>query len=729
MLQRYLYFLIVFFLGNEITSATDEDFLLGTKYGFSGSYNFNLQAVDMRQLPSVHDSIPRSATGDGSGFSLGAFYEYRFTNRTSIFLRGFYSYHKAEISGIVPENILDNGNPLFYNVEHKINSDLSSIKIEPLIRYRLFKEFSLFGGLNAGLRFSQEFEHSKSLVKNPNFTFNDGTNYIGGLDRNVEAKLGIQAALVVGFGYDIPVNYNGKYLICPEILMETGYSDIASKLTWDINSIRLGISFKYSENPTIKYKIKEIKKYIDSIKTIKKEISDIPHEFVREGKSYIVNDTMLIEDELEITSVLYRTDTLFYPFRDESKEISKPESIANEKINNDCLKLYAMTSDGKTEFPNIGLSVEEFLSTSIKPLLNYIFFDENSSKISPRYSLLSEGKTNKFKIENLGSTSTIETYYNILNIIGKRLSLNKDAIITLTGYNSGINKEKDNLDLSKRRAEEVKEYLVKNWKINTDRIKIRYANLPEKPSNINDPDGIEENRRVEISSDNTDILAPVIINDTLNEVQPSQVRFYNNAGSCFNIDKWKLEVKQSDISLIIFRGEYKIPERLIWRLSEAKQTIPKNSEAVIYQLEILDFNGNTIKSIPDTILVDKKTIAEKKINREGDKKIDKYSMILFDFDNAELNNSNLKIMDFINNNIRENSKVFIQGYTDRMGNDDYNLNLANRRASNVASKINNSKNISFEGIGEDELIYNNELPEERFYCRTVNVTVETEIEK
>ncbi|MFH1052147.1 MAG: OmpA family protein [bacterium] len=729
MYKKIFYLLIGFLSVIEISSAGDEDFLLGTKYGISAYYNNIFQAVDMRQLPSVVDSIPRSAVGNSTGISFGAFYEYRFTNRTSLFLRGIYTHHKAEIIGDIPETVIENGNLSTANVKHIINSDLSNIKLEPLIRYRLFKEFSLFGGFNAGIRFSQMFEHDKSLLDYSNFTFPDGSKYIADMDKNVEAKLGIQASLIVGFGYDIPVNYNGKYLICPEVFFETGYSDIGSNLTWDVNTLRLGITLKYSVNPTVKYEIREIRRNKDSIRNVNIEIADIKEEYMEKGRTYLTYDTSLSDNNLIITCVMNRVDTLFYPPKDRFKNISISDRIDNGKVNRNCLKVYAMASDGKTEYPKAELKVEEFLSTSIKPLLNYIFFDDNSSNIPLRYTMLNEAKANRFKIEYLSNTSTLETYYHIMNIVAKRMSVYPDAKITLTGYNSGLNREKENLELSKRRANAVKDYFVNIWKIQPERINVDFASLPVKASNNNDADGIEENRRVEISSDNLEILAPVIINDTLNEVKPFQIRFYNNASTCYNVTRWNLEVIQSDISLIIFRGEFKMPERLIWRLSEAKQTIPKNSEPVIFKLEVTDEQGNKILSKPDTIYVDKKTIAEKQLGSEGDKKVDKYSLILFDFDKAEFNRTNERILEFINERIEEKSKVYIQGYTDRMGNDDYNLNLSNRRAENVASKIQNSKDISFEGIGEAELIYNNELPEGRFYCRTVNITVETEIEK
>ena len=730
MSSRFGLFIFFFITSLGFSYSADDNFLLGTKYGLSAYYNTNLQAVDMRQLPSVADSIPRSAAGNSTGLSFGIFYEYRFTNRTSLFLRGLYSYHQAEISGEIPEMVFDNVYPVNASVKHKINSDLSNIKLEPLLRYRLFQEFSLYGGFNAGIRFSQKFEHSKSLLNTPNLTFSGGTKYITGLDENVESKFGIQASLVVGFGYDIPVNYNGQYLISPEVLFETGYSDIASSLTWDVNTLRLGFSFKYSINPTVKYEIEEIYKEKDSTKVINIERMDLKEEFLSKGIEMVSYDSLYIEPELIITKTISRTDTLYYPKKSKINEstISDKEAKVNN-IPKNCLQLFAFGSDGKIEFPKADIKVEEFLSTSIKPLLNYVFFEENSSMIPTRYELLNEVKSHRFKFEDLRNTTTLETYYHVLNIIGKRLKQFSEAKITLTGYNSGQNSEKDNTELSKRRANSVKDYFVKIWKIDEDRISVKFSNLPEKPSNINDPDGIEENRRVEITSDNLDVIAPVIISDTLHQVFPNQMRFYNNASSCFEISKWNLEVSQSGNTLIIFRGEHKMPERLIWRLSEAKQTIPINSDKVIYKLEITDYDGNKIFSKPDTIQVDQKTISEKHLSPEGDKKIDKYSLILFDFDKADLSGTNQKILDYINNQIAEKSKVYIEGYTDRMGEEEYNLNLSKRRAANVASGIKNSREISFEGIGEDELIYNNELPEGRFYCRTVNITVETEIGK
>ncbi|MFC2129819.1 OmpA family protein [Bacteroidota bacterium] len=703
-------------------------FLLGPKYGISAYYNYNFQSVNMRQFLSVPDSVPLQAAGNMPGYSFGAFYEYRFTGRTSLMMRAMYSYHKAEISGDTPETLYLNGSDTLGLSNHIITANLSNIRLEPLLRYRLFEKLSLFGGINAGIRFNNSMEHTEQ-VKEPEGALYSGGENLREIDEMSKDDIGLLAAFVFGFSYDIPINYNGTYIFTPEVLVESGFSDITSNIMWDINSVRMGFSFKYSENPTVIPEIENKYEYRELINTINVAHADIEKEFITSGKTYITIDSVLKKSNLIITETLNRTDTLFYPQKAKIEETTITENIEKEAIDKNCLQIYSMGSDGTDEQAKSSLKVEEFLSTSIQPLLNYIFFEHNSAIIPSRYEMFRNDETDYFQIEELRNLSTLPTYYQILNIIAKRMVDNPKSEITLTGCNSGINQEKENIGLSRARAEAVKDYFVKVWSIKPGRIKVNAVNLPEKSSNTNDPDGIEENRRVEITSKDLSVIAPVIINDTLREVSPPQIRFYNNANTCFKIGSWNLEVFQSGKALIGFRGKSNMPERIIWRLREAKQTIPCTSEPVTYQLEIVDFNGHNFKSNIDSIPVNQITIKKKDLNKEGDKKVDKYSLILFDFDKSDLNKSNKRILNFINGKIKRNSKVLIQGYSDRMGDDEHNLTLSNRRASNVASKVLNSNDINSEGIGEMDLIYNNELPEGRFYCRTVKITVETPIKK
>jgi outer membrane protein OmpA-like peptidoglycan-associated protein len=73
----------------------------------------------------------------------------------------------------------------------------------------------------------------------------------------------------------------------------------------------------------------------------------------------------------------------------------------------------------------------------------------------------------------------------------------------------------------------------------------------------------------------------------------------------------------------------------------------------------------------------------------------------------------------------KNSTVKIEGYTDRIGNAELNLSLSQRRAENIARALGVNPGQA-KGLGE-QLIYDNDLQEGRFFSRTVNIVIETPI--
>jgi len=128
----------------------------------------------------------------------------------------------------------------------------------------------------------------------------------------------------------------------------------------------------------------------------------------------------------------------------------------------------------------------------------------------------------------------------------------------------------------------------------------------------------------------------------------------------------------------------------------------------------------------DNLKIIKKTVLMKKENREGDKKIDNFTLMLFDYNSSKLSNANRNIPRLIRRYIKNNSIISITGYSDKIGNEDYNLTLSRNRAKTVTKAL-NAHHTSYKGVGESIQLYSNEFPEARFYCRTVNVIVETPI--
>ena len=68
----------------------------------------------------------------------------------------------------------------------------------------------------------------------------------------------------------------------------------------------------------------------------------------------------------------------------------------------------------------------------------------------------------------------------------------------------------------------------------------------------------------------------------------------------------------------------------------------------------------------------------------------------------------------------------IVGYSDRLGEAEHNLKLSTERAQNTAKELGVSVD-NAQGGGENTELFDNNLPEGRFYSRTVSIVIETPI--
>jgi len=363
---------------------------------------------------------------------------------------------------------------------------------------------------------------------------------------------------------------------------------------------------------------------------------------------------------------------------------------------------------------------------NLRPLLNYIFFDSNSAVIPKRYIKIQPDEALDFNNKSLENLDVLETYYQVLNIIGYRLRNNPNNEITLVGTNSNINQEKNNKELSGQRAEAVKQYFVDVWKIEDNRIDVIARNLPEDKSDNSTLDGQAENRRVEIISRNGTILEPVITTDTLRKFSDYRLRFFPAVNSDAGLSQWELSIKQGNKELIKFSGTNQIPDSLDWFITQKDSSAPKKGGKITYQLSAIDSIGQVAISPENWIPVDQMTIERKRLSKMEDKEFEYYSLILFDFAKSKLEKDHKKVLDFVDNRIKPDSKISVAGYSDSSGDEKINEKLSLKRAKAVNKHL-KLKDAEILGIGETELLYDNSLPEGRFYCRTVKITIENPV--
>ena len=324
----------------------------------------------------------------------------------------------------------------------------------------------------------------------------------------------------------------------------------------------------------------------------------------------------------------------------------------------------------------------------------------------------------------------MEVYYEILNIVGKRMQFYPQANIELVGCNSDQGLEKDKINLSRDRAETVKKYLVDEWGIEPSRISVKAQNLPDNPSNVNEVDGIVENRRVEMNANIPQIFEPMIIKDTLRTSNPPHIRFKPVVKSEVGANRWKIITYQDGKELKTFSGNGEVPAAIEWDLEMEKEQdyIPTMDRPLQYRLQIIDNDNKMWESAIQELPVEQVTIEYKFENVLPDKEFDIYSMIGFGYNQAELNERNVFIANKAKQRLRSYSIPDIIGYSDRLGNEIANQKLSQRRAYNVAEFLSLNPETTARGLGEKKLLYNNDYPEGRFYSRTVVISIITPIE-
>ncbi|HET6512247.1 MAG TPA: OmpA family protein, partial [Candidatus Kapabacteria bacterium] len=326
---------------------------------------------------------------------------------------------------------------------------------------------------------------------------------------------------------------------------------------------------------------------------------------------------------------------------------------------------------------------------------------------------------------------------HILNIIGSRLVADKQATITLVGTRSNSEESGGALTVSRSRAESIASYLKNVWGIASERIRIQPRQLPDNPSDDQTPHGREENQRVEIIPSKPSIVAPLWAYRVERVATPPSIRFGPDIIAEADVVSATIEVRQGDQVLQTFDALNSglIGERL-WRLTEG--SMPGAEDSLVYELIVKDIEGNEARATGSIKLrqVNRESSTYKKDSINADRKVEKYSLILFDYSSSDLaKNQADTIINYVAKAISPKSRLVITGHTDKTGNDAFNEQLAGQRAARAAELLDRKlralrkqrPDMSVESHGSRDILFDNSLPEGRFLSRTVRVTVEEDL--
>jgi outer membrane protein OmpA-like peptidoglycan-associated protein len=321
-------------------------------------------------------------------------------------------------------------------------------------------------------------------------------------------------------------------------------------------------------------------------------------------------------------------------------------------------------------------------------------------------------------------------YYNVLNILGDRMGKSPSSTITLVGSS-----EKGPED-GREMAESIKRYLVSTFDIAGSRISIEGRDKPkipsEQPGSTVDLGMLRAgDRRVTIESGSSALLMefqtgpnaslkPVEVNARQEAPLDSYITVNaNGANEAFT--SWVLEVEDGNRRVQNFGPYTQEKVRLPGKSILGTRSEGKYKMTMIGQTK----SGKTVRKSTTTHMV----LWTPPENEQGMR----YSVI-YEFDESKaINIYDKYLTDIVVPKIPQGAMVIIHGYTDIIGDANYNQNLSLARANDVKGIIaaalakagRSDVMLEVYGFGEDETVspFENNFPEERFYNRTVLIDI------
>lgn len=372
--------------------------------------------------------------------------------------------------------------------------------------------------------------------------------------------------------------------------------------------------------------------------------------------------------------------------------------------------------------------LEEFL-----PLLNYMFFPQGETALPTKYEKLTPARAKTFDERTMldrdspttgaaaaasRSQRQLEVYYNMANIVGARMRENPSSKITLVGAASTT------ADAQKM-AESVKNYLVSTFDIDPARIATKGQTRPPHASGTRntpkeDRDLIsEENSRVEVLTDDPELLKPVKINAREEEPLENDILFDLNLTSAASVSNWDLTITGDDG----FSQTYGPFYGKVARVNATPMLGDREEGTFTATVNATTYDGSTLTEKEKFELVKK---------RQPLATGTRYS-ILFEYDDSK---SIKTYEEFLRTEVApripNHATVFIHGHTDVTGKDDYNAELSAKRAVEAQKVLADElkklgREVTFDAYGFGETRFRapfaNESSEERYYNRTVMIEI------
>lgn len=697
---------------SRVNDSTGQRELLRYYYGGYAGLSLNVHTANFGALPGFPSCCSQYNDQTTLNFSLAGLLELPIGNTLRFQTRLGYT----SLSGRLLRNEVIGNEPVLSDgpvpdierarivVDHDLQASLPMVLIEPTIAYQVLDLLWLHAGARAGFIFSNSFEQKEVLVAPDGYVFLNGSTERNNFSGPVPEMNALQLHGVVGLGYELQTR--SGLSIMPEVRYYLPLTSISS-VDWKVQSFQLGVGVRYAVyspiDPTIMY---------DTI--VHRDTMVVQKMGVREDRVYLGESTSE-EARRREADTEYRTITIKESYiRETARPFTPVVSFTTTALD-----------ENGNQVPLSQIRVTEQDVIESYPLLPQVFFKENSANLEEAGQMLLDPEQAKDFRNNSMLRNQIDVYKNLLNVLGLRLKQNPSATLTVTGCTNNADAELNNKELAKSRSEAVKQYLVSSYGIDPSRITTVNRLLPASPANPATPDGKQENQRVEITTTTPELLEPVEFRDKDLIISPKRIVLKPTVTGGEEVDASMVKLTKGNQELYA-TNDKGLPTEQTWDVTSEPGKL-KGQDPIISEVSVQNNIGQKVTQ-KDTIPFDYVTSQLIKARQEEGKLIERYSLIVFEFNSAQLNPSNQKIMQKVKSRIQPDSKVTITGYADRQGNPEYNRTLARKRCVEAQRALGlPDDRVVIDPVGSDKLVFDNDAPEGRSYSRTVQIEIVTPI--
>ncbi len=330
------------------------------------------------------------------------------------------------------------------------------------------------------------------------------------------------------------------------------------------------------------------------------------------------------------------------------------------------------------------------------PLVNVVFFDQNSAVIPERYYKKAD------QVQQ--SDDAFEFHRAILFSVARIMSANPNATVTLEAATSGSD-EHDGLSLATQRAQAVREALVAAG-VDASRISTRALLNPRIASNAEYAQGREENRRVDI----------ILNNAPLQEYVATQ-KFAQLIGS------YKQHVELEYFESGEARVRSNVAKEEIYTKSESRRVEVNqrlNKDNGSFTLE-LNATAPPFLIARDEVALDLASLRRENIVLN----LQAFDAILrFDYNSSEFSQANKELLRQLVEALPAGSTIEILGSADALGDEASNRQLSERRAASTESFIKSISGSKFKlASSVSTQKFDESRPEGRFLNRSIRIRV------